>query len=589
MVMTKSLQMTISLLMGFLIVLPQTLSAAPELFFPLQRNNVKILPQRFEYHLLNKDQIQIGDLRLDASLIDFQLVPLNKNRTQFKIRFRWPSGFLKDGELVVKDSSGKALLIKPIHQDHILKLETPDQDRMRESLSAYEITDEVSDLLTQLEKVPFFKFCVHRQEPLTKIYLCSKDLYFKKQGRSVVVKTRDSFRAESYVEINGRTVGAQGIIFLNDPSEFVALRTLLLSGATLELDTRVKSVEFKDVTLSDDEKKILIKAKGAEPVEENLVTRISADEWQIQLEAERPYLYLKGEGDLPLRQEFLIQGPVRKEKTKVTLLTDTPDQLVNTTYDDEVTLKIQGSPGAQLSAADRLSRIETAAKDAEASDEQSQEWTLLNLKKNQENRRYIKVAEGSQTFIAGYDVFRASANNAHVRMMFPFWAQVGLEHWLNHRFAFQFQYDHQISKKSDEPKLSAFDARVKFRNPRGLLGYDPYFGLVASAKSQKIESANVSILSLGLSGDIPSFLFKDFFQWLNFELMVPLVSLDSKYKLDSSFDFQMAFRHLAHQTLYYDFGLRYNSFKVKVETTAGASSESKVQKPYGYFGIGWLF
>lgn len=569
-----------ALLLLAVTVMPFMASADVDLFFPLQKNNVKILPQRFEYHLLSKDEIQIGDLKLDASQVDFQLIPADKSRTKYKIRFRWPSGFLKDGELVVKDSSGKAVMIKPINEQEILA----NKSQNRGDMAAFEMDEGASELLAALERYPFFKFCVNRQEPLTKMFLCSKDLYFKKQKGRTQVMTRDSFRPESFVEINGRVVGPQGIIFLNDPSEFVSLRTLLLSGATLELDTRVKTVEFKDVTLSDDEQKILIKATGAEPVDESLVQRSLNDstEWQIQLDTTRPYVYLKGEGDLPLRQEFLIQGAVRKERTRVTILTDGPDDIPKTTYDETLALKIKGNDGAVLQPADRLSKIEPH-------EDSSQTWTLNTLKKNELNRRYIKVTDQGQTYLAGYDIFRASSNNAYLRLMLPLWAQLGYEHWFTKRMALQLQYDQLMSKSSTDPDIKAFELRAKFRNPPGLLGQDPYFGVLAIARNQTIGTESIAALGAGLTAEIPSILFKSFFQWMTFEVTAPLFTLDSKYKLDSSYDFQLGFKHFTHDTLYYDIGARMSLAKLKAESDTGVTSEVKAQKEHIFIGMGWLF
>ena len=422
-----------------------TEDSRPQLFFPLEQNHVKILPQRFEYQLMDKDRFRVGDVLMNAREIGFQLIALDKQKTRYKIRFQWPAGLLRQGEMAIKDNSGKALWLKKIDLQQIKLRDSQESingSGLRSQLATYESSEIVSDVLSQLKLVPFFRFCIHREEPLTRIYLCSKDLYIKADDKQFRILSRDSYRPESFVEINGRPVGATGIVFLNAPSEYIYMCTLLLSGATLELETRMKPVEFKDIVAEDNGQTLLIRAEGAEPVDTSQVKKISDTEWETRLSADHPFTYLKGEGDLPLRQEFMITGPLRKNTLHV-FVTSAPQA---ETYSGKVSLGLTTTAENSLSPYDRRTTLERVS-------DTDYKWILTDLEKNSDNRRYLKVTAPDGTFVGAYDVHRSLSLDGELRLMLPLWAQFRLEGMLNSKFSSYLSYDQQMVKKSSEPDV----------------------------------------------------------------------------------------------------------------------------------------
>lgn len=546
---------------------------ASELFFPVEKNHIQILPQRFEYQLIDKDQFQIGNVLVNANELDFQLIPLDKQKTQFKLRVQWPAGLLKSGEIAIKDNSGKAIFFKKIDKTQI-KISSAKSGSG--ALASFETSDDINLALKEIQLYPFFKFCIHREEPRTKIYLCSKDLYLKKSPAGLTILSRDSFRPESFVEINGRSVGNQGMIFLNSPSEFISMRALLLSGATLELDTRMKTVEFKDVVLSPDGKKIIVRAQGAEPVDPKSVRRKNASEWEVHLETERPYTYLKSEGDLPLRQEFLILGAVRKEEVKVQVSSPAPE----TIYQNTLTLTLKASPQLVLAPFDpKKSSLKKLSKD-------TYEWTLLGLNKNEKNRRFLKVHQDPNQFLAAYDVERLTSLDASLRLMFPLWLQFNALWTPSSTWSLDFQYDNQIGKAKTDPDLGIFLLGAQRRFPEGIHGRDPAY--LAEIYYQQFQSSVKNLGVLGLAVAIEeknSGWLSSLAQWSHARIRLPLLGLDSDLKLKTSYDLELSLQRWAQEKLfYYEAGLKYQHYLFQSDRT-----ELKSSKALAFAGIGAQF
>lgn len=540
-----------------------------ELFFPVEKNGVQVLPQRFEYQLLNKDQFRVGNILINAKQIDFQILP-SSGPNRYKLRFQWPVGLLNQGEIVIKDNSGKGIWFQKI-QAHQVAL-SEDQ-----TLATYETETEVPSLIRAIQLYPFFRFCVHREEPLNKTYLCSKDLFLRRPKDQITIEKHDSYRPQSYVEINGRTVGDQGMIFLNSPSEFISLRALLLSGATLEIDTRMKKINFKDVLLSPDGKQIIVRAQGSEPADPSNVEhdpKAPSDEWQIRLDTQRPFTYVKGEGDLPLRQEFLIQGPVRKEDVKVTVTQGGSDQI----FQDEVTLTLQPATGLKLLPADKKTKLDSLG-------ENQYKWTLTGLKKNEVNRRYIKVSSSDGEYFAAYDLKRSAAFDGSLRLMAPLWAEANLLYTPRVNWGFDLQFDMPLQKSDSDPDLKITTVGAQYRFSPGLHLQDSVLAAEAYLQSFRADSTSLLLYGLALQAEYknPRF-WGGRFPWTFLKIRLPLGLDNADYKIQSSYEAELTLRSLLTTNQYWEIGARTQDFNLE-----SGSASLRSQKSFGLLGYGWIF
>lgn len=541
-----------------------------ELFFPIEKSSIQILPQRFEYQLLNKDQLRLGNIMIDARQIEFQILPVSQKPGKYRLLFQWPAGLLDRGEIVIKDNSGKGVWFQKINPN---KVEISED----ESQASFETEADTSQLLNTIQLYPFFRFCVQREENKTKTFLCSKDLFLKKEKSKLTVLQRDSYRPQSFVEINGQAVGDQGMIFLNSPSEALSFRTLLLSGATLEIETRMKKVNFKDVYLSDDEQKLIVRAQGTQPVDPAVVEPVPGgekDEWQAQLEVERPFTYLKSEGDLPLRQEFLIQGGVRKSQVKISVLRGQQTLI----FKEEHQMRLQPSEGLSLEAADKKSKLVP-------SNDGTYWWTLTDLKRNEVNRRYLKVKAGDDTYFAAFDIERRAAWDAGIRLMTPLWLQAQVLYTPMTRWGMTAQWDQQLDNSDQEGALKLGTLGAQFRFPEGLHLKDPQMAAELYVQSFQSPGKSLMLYGLGLQAELPPP--KDWspkFPWTFLKARFPFGGSDSQYKIQNSLEAELSFRFILSKTSYWELGARNQTYLFKTD-----EADVSFKKTMNFIGVGTVF
>lgn len=544
------------------------------LFFPAEKNNIQILAQRFEYELIDKDRFRVGDVIMDASTIEMK-IKRNKDDEVANITFHWPAGLAMDGQILLRDNIGKTILSFEIDTSKVKKQSFSTDTSYRNEIASYELENIEVEKIELLKSFPFFKFCVRKEERETKVYVCSKDLYFKSNDKALNISSRDSFRKDSYVEINGKLVGSAGIIFLNEKSDVISLRTLLLSGAILDIDTFRKDIEFKDIVISEDNQNLILRAAGAEPADDTKVSKRSNNEWEAKLAADRPITYLKGGAGIPLRQEFLIEGPVRKDFVKVTTLKTPPLK----TYDDELVIVLKKNKKLDYLPNDKDSDIFTTNGDPT--------WRLKNLEKNVVNRRYLTVSDGENKYFAAYDVLRSTPFELSARISAPLTAEAQLTYWFNVLdLGFSFNYQKILAKTDTEPTSQTMGVDFMFKTPKDINYSDTNYGLMGSYDFLTLEEEKYSIISAGIFvkfknvNQLPNWI-----HWLNSELKVPLsISGPNQMKLTTSYQFKSEVLHFFNPMTYVSTGIKLSAFTMKNELTEYSSNKS-----YLLLGIGRLF
>lgn len=410
--MIRSLLVLLSLLFSVSSLAQMQKSRVKPLYFQADKNNLQVLPQRFEYSLLDDDRLKVGDIIIDASQVTFELTPSVQKKGTYDIRFSWPAGLLQEGELAVKNNSGKAIFnatLNPKNIDLTKGTDEDGQDLLRSDKASFTAKNIPATLIDDMKYFPFMTFCIFREAEGTRFYLCSKELFLSSQDGQMSIKARSSNQKAAQIEINGKVVGSQGIIYLNDRSEEVVFKARSKSGAFIEIETRRKDVDFKDVVLSNDGEKIILTASGTEPVNADKVKKLSATDWQIELPKARPLLYLKGEGDIPMRQEFYIRGQLPRQKDRPYVSAKAPEK----TYSS--TLIINGISPEEV-------KVSVPAEDAKSRLEDSKKnqflWTLTGIPSGVSHRRYLNVDSAGKNFVAGYDIFRGHPFSLNVGLQF---------------------------------------------------------------------------------------------------------------------------------------------------------------------------
>lgn len=541
---------------------------AERLTFPAEQNHVQVFPQQFEYSLMDDNHIRIGDILVDANKVSLQLVPQNKELSNFRFHFIFPASLMTEGELTIKDSVGKLLWIQTFKKNHLLINSKNSNTKYRDGMATFSSIPFEKDFLTKLENTSFFKFCVSKIDAGTKIILCSKELFLKYSQNIPSIFSREPYRKDSYVVINGRPVDPTGIVFLNKLTDPISLQALMRSGASVEIDTRRKDVVFTDVLQGENKDEILVRAKGTEPVDESKVKRISVDEWEISLPASRPTLFLKGEGGIPMRQEFLIKGPLRTESLKI----EVTEGASKKTYSSEVRLRLNKPNEVTLAAGDKKSIVEGSTKT----------WILMDLEKGKTNKRTLQVIENENKFTTEYEIYRGYPILAFTRLMHPLFSQTQFQWWHGgFHLGAALNADKALTQSLTENDWSLFSAELLYRFEKGMNLDQSNTGLLLFA-NQATYGSKINLFGLGIFTNIK--VSDPMIHWIYAKMQIPLSASGDNIKMKTSWNAEVSGKHFANESVFYEAGIR--GFHYGFESS---NTDLSFIRTMVFLGVGSLF
>ncbi|HEY8271328.1 MAG TPA: hypothetical protein VIG33_10610, partial [Pseudobdellovibrionaceae bacterium] len=500
------------------------------LLFQADKNNIQILPQRFEYNLIDEDQLKIGDILINYVTFGFQILPSANFPGKYRAKFTWPSSLLQEGSLLIKNNTGKAVWTANFSRRSVRLVEpkTNEQNKLQNKNLRTQVAEMVidqlnPDLIEDMKYFPFMTFCIANTTQETRIYFCSKELYLTSKDNHLLVKARSQEKRTPLVEVNGKSVGNQGIIFLNNESENIGFRAVSQSGAYLEVETRMKPVDFKDIILSEDKKEIILTASGAEPVNEESIQRLSENEWRVKLDASRPILYLKGEGNIPMRQEFYIKGNIPSEQARPSLEKDSFDHI----YKSEINLSGTFASGTSVSAT-------TENEDVEKTDFNKFRWHLTEIPGGETSRHYLRVQHKENSYLAAYDIYRDYSFES--ALWGTYWshsglfADISLNWWMENfltsealwarlHWGINFKESLRLTKKTDETSVTISHLELLWRANPGFHFQDRTWGL--SLPYEMIQGTGMNISSLGLgifSSSKPPKKYQRYLHWYDLKM-----------------------------------------------------------------------
>lgn len=447
--------------------------------FQADRNGVQILAQRFEYALLDAEKLRIGDILIDSAKLRFAF---EKAEHGYRLKFMWPAALLTSGNLALLNNNGKAVWSEDFKAEQltIQADQTITDADIRGEIAMYVSEPVPAAVVDDLKFLPFLNFCVSRQTETTKIYLCSRDFYMHvAAGGGRDIRERSSATKQAQVEINGQEATSQGIIYLNEASEDINIRGQSESGASIELITRQRDVEFSDVTLTNDGRHLVIRARGAQPARKRGVRRIDDDEYEVTLPKERPYYFILGDGGIPMRQEFFIRGFVPTADLRPYLSSASPER----TYASEIELVGVHPAKVKVKATEKdASELKPLSKNRFA-------WTLLGLKAGEVNRRFLTVeSDRGEQFQGSYEIYRGRPNFLSLDVLsgspsgivrgdleYRRWSESVFGSIL--RWGWLFGYDKDLTKKDDAVESGAMTLGLRYRFTPGFAFKDPTGGV----------------------------------------------------------------------------------------------------------------
>ncbi|MBL7545875.1 MAG: hypothetical protein JNL11_18805 [Bdellovibrionaceae bacterium] len=529
--------------------------AKDPIYFLPEKNNLQILPQKFEYNLLNKSTIKIGDIVIDSNNLSLEL---SRDTKGYSFIFNWPAGLFQYAELVLFNNYGKAIKTYTINKDNVeLAKEAVEKDSLLRTDKAIFKTNIETVLIEEIKYLPFFKFCIQRQEENTKIDLCSVELYFSSKDGKPTIKMRSDSKKKAQILVNNAHVGEQGIIFLNDLTESIHFRGQSESGARLEIETRLKPVDFKDVVISDDGQSLILTGHGSFPVSDKNVTKLGDSLWQIRLPTDFPVFYIQGEGGIPFRQEFFIRGQLPTEGMRTQAL-----DLVHTTYASSEKMTLELPKGISIISKEANSKVSPVRN-------QKADWTVSNLEKGENSKRILYLKKDNSEFAVYQSIYRAPAFEARLGLTYfsaekLSFGNLGLNYWIDKRSGLGLNIDQTLTKSDTIEKWSTNEFSYLHRLNAGLNFQDPSFYVSAHLRSSTIGDFSFSQIGFGI-GQKSSFnssfflSFADWYNW-NFNYYLGAKSSDAEIKSVMQIDYRL-YLALSH-TYMFQYGFNIQNFSL---------------------------
>lgn len=440
--------------------------------FDADRNGLQILAQRFEYMVDDNERLQIGDLALNATRFRLEFEPGPRN-----LVFRWPRLISGAGRLSILNNVGKAVWSRDLATMSLETEASEVRDEIRDEVVIWSLKGIAASTIEELSSYPFFRFCLSREEPRSRLFFCSRDYYLSKTSGTPVLTERSRLSRESSVEINGTGVEPQGLIYLNSPEESLFLRVQTRSGTLFEITTRRREVEFLDVILQSEET-LRVTARGAPPTQQGRVDFDAEGRYHLLLSRQRPYFYIEGEGGIPMRQEFHVRGEPPLAAWRVHVASSSPTR----SFAKEVELLGVHPGDVQLKNYD-------AKGDLSLRQQRQFVWVLKDLEAGKANRRYLLVeAPNKGRYTASYEILRGYQDfwSFGLRHQLPSGDQRGraryertfesflgsYSSWANFRWLLGIEYDQHLTSRGGSPYLDHLEVDLTLRFPGGLMMQD---------------------------------------------------------------------------------------------------------------------
>ncbi len=504
--------------LSFFFLFPILTESRTPLYFPAEKNNIQILPQKFEYSLRDQSKFLLGNRIIDTEQFKFDLV-FEGQKPQLLIS--WPANVVQEGRIIFTNPSGLNVWSQPISNSN-----------------SELVLKDATTLVRALAGLSFFRFCVGYYDIDTGLDVCSPEIMIKGVGTKMSVSPRSQDQ-KPLVQINGRTVTHHGIVFLNDEKESLSFRAISRSGAEFKMDTRRIFLNFIDVQ-DIDEKSFLLTVEGPFPLAPSNVKKISEKMWSVPLCKERAMIYVAGEGQVPLRQEFIVQGPLPTSQHRVHLKSSAGQR----TYASHLSVLVEKGSAGDLVAIDASSRIIQSG------------TNYLWSAKNVEKISYLGVQDEGTTFQAAYATSRQDSAKVELSLNlqsdeFQFSALAEAQLWfertfIDHPLTYQkvgldFYFEQDLSSKNSISSMQLFSL---YRKNSGLQYIDPswYFGIGFQNWTFESKSNLTFAPRLGWTG--VSFKRIPYFNWQEFDVRYSLPGKSSTFDLKSAW--------LARWKLYHD-------------------------------------
>lgn len=515
------------------------------LFFDPKENGIRSDKQKVDYDLTKKSRLRVGPYVLDQSSVqmnmsieqgefydlEFGLDWVKKRGSVYVISFEWPKDYIHQGTIEIINDSGKSLWRRALtKEDQIewgkiksgdvrstneegLAPKTPPNERPSQ-LSKIHQQSQFGLAHRSFHEIPLativgpFRYCLTEDQTKSRMALCSRRYEFIREAGRYRVKELTK-KVEVKVMINDRSVNDRGTAVFLDLDVPLKFSAILENGTYFEIVSHPKEFKMVDMVLDRDTKMIHIIGYGDTPfadVEEtfqvdsmnwgflNFMPTIGdlRKFWRAKTPLQAPYIYLKGEGGIPFRQNFEFDD-LPGSKARLVLL----DTTTKSTYSSNVWVRGKVHPEVKLkSEGTEVERVSPT----------DFRWKYRASEAGKYNRDTLIVEENGKKFIAGYEIYRGFSSEISARtsgiitsgLQFVILGEVAFQHWFEsllwmenyylskQRWGIAGRYfnllagtENTRSGNSQLKQLSVGNADLKYRFTPGVWGKDPSVGLIA--------------------------------------------------------------------------------------------------------------
>lgn len=353
--------------------------------FPVDKNGILLLPQKFEYTLYPNETLKLGFILIDFNQLEASFIKgISKNNYQLK--FKWPHELISSGKILIKSNIGKSIISFPIENSEKISPSVFTSDNFNES-----IFNEIKNSL-------FFNVCAYYEQTHSRVMLCTSNLNIKNEpDPEIKTQVRNDSAIESKININGASVGNQGIVFLSNSSETISFSANLKNGSSLEIETRRRDITFHDVIYNSKTKQTLLTVSGSEPIEKDISQKAQNNKWLIKLPPQKTSIYFYGDANIPMRQEFFINGSIPEIKDRVFF--ENKVKNIEKTYSSNTQFILHSPNGVTLSAQDNSDQVTQIQPN-------KFEWKITGLEKGRLNQKLILVQRDSNLYLAQVNLER---------------------------------------------------------------------------------------------------------------------------------------------------------------------------------------
>ncbi len=549
------------------------------LLFPLAKNQAQILPQSFEFEILGKSAIRIGDVLLNAKLMRLKFIRTKSGDINADIKI--PGGLIANGDFIIRSLNGKVLHTEPVNLADGQKLPMQRSagsrfENLRFEVTGISLKNFPKKDYAEIKKTRNFQFCIEKKEKLTSVSLCSGDLTVQDRNLNIQVVNTSQKSDVPESKINDQVVGPQGVIYLQDPFESILAVFEIGKLATLRFSTKFQPLDLRIAQTLPERKKIQIQGRGVEVSDVRSVIEQNPQYWVVELNYDRPIIYLRGEAQIPLKQEFVILND-KLIPPEVDALTKWPAK----TYSASTSVVLDGRESLRLEAVEKDSLIS-------AGKETQRVWKVAGLKKGQPEKRLLKILDGKYTWIAQGDFERGRRILTEFQLGSALMSQIRAEYWLNTRWGLELQNNYLFRATTALTSWNQIGIQGIYRWERGFVAVNPttkfhlgyqIINLTTPATnnvgslSGAVSSPTIAVSSyvapnwkLAVGGAVGS------------SSSVTTLDLKNYLWLDSHYEFK--FRQYSNWQL----GLKLESYSLSVNQVATSWT-----RPQGYIGISSLW